>query len=161
MTSLLLIDTQCLVFGTVPHELHRKRRAVINPLFSKSAVKASETMIYEQAELLCESVEKQLDQNGIAEMRLNFTAWSTDVIAILVLPKPLHLLKDQQAAVKYHLTTNAVLLLTPLQKQFPWLVETAMKLPLGLLQFTSPVLARSVALYQVGLKTFSITLKVM
>ena len=157
----MLTDTKCLVFGTVPHDLHRKRRAAISPLFSNSAVKASETMIYEQAELLCESVEKQLDQNGIAEMRLNFTAWSTDMIAILVLPKPLHLLKDQQAAANYHLTTSAVLLLTPLQKQFPWLVETALKLPLGLLQFMSPNLARSVALYQVGLKTSLIILKAM
>ena len=115
-------------------------------------------MIYEQAELLCESLGKQLAQNGIAEMRLNFTAWATDVISILALPKPLHLLEDQQAAVNYYLTTNAAILLTPLQKQFPWLVERALRLPLALVQVMSPNLARSVALYRVSPKAFPITL---
>ena len=116
-------------------------------------------MIYEQAELLCESLGKQLDQNGVAEMRLIFTAWATDVISILALPKPLHLLEDQQAALNYHLTTKAAMLLTPLQKQFPWLVETALRLPLALVQLMSPNLARSVALYRVSPKAFTVTVK--
>lgn len=157
-TSKVSTDTQWLVFGTVSHDLHRKRRAAISPLFSKGAIKASETVIYEQAELLCESLGKQLEENGIAEMRTNFTAWATDVISILAFPKPLHLLEDQQAAVNYHLTTKAAMLLTPLQKQFPWLIETAWKLPLALVQIMSPDLARSVALYQVRPRAFLITL---
>ena len=161
MTSIALNDTHCLVFGTVPHDLHRKRRAVINPSFSKGAVKASETMIYEQAELLCESLGKQLDQNGIAEMRLNFTTWATDVIAILTLPKPLHLLQNHQAAADYHKTTKAVILFAPLQKQFPWLVETGWRLPLALVQLMSPNLARSVVLYRASPKAFFIFLKLM
>ena len=114
-------------------------------------------MLYEQMDLLCVSLVKQLDQNGIAEMRTNFTAWSTDVISILAFPKPLHLLEDHQAAVNYHLMTKASMLLTPLQKQFPWLVETAVRLPLALAQIMSADLARSVALYQVRFKPFLVT----
>ena len=159
LTSEASTDTLWLVFGTVSHDLHRKRRAAISPLFSKGAIKASETMIYEQAELLCISLEKQLDQDGIAEMRTNFTAWATDVISILAFPKPLHLLEDLQAAVDYHLTTKASMLLTPLQKQFPWLIETAWTLPLALVRVMSPDLARSVVLYRVRPKVFLITLK--
>lgn len=158
-TSKASTDILWLAFGTVSHEIHRKRRSAISPLFSKGAIKASETMIYEQAELLCISLRNQLDQNGTAEMRTNFTAWSTDVISILAFPKPLHLLEDLQAAVDYHLTTKASMLLTPLQKQFPWLIETAWKLPQALVQVMSPDLARSVALYRVRPKVFLITLK--
>ena len=146
-----------LVFGTVSHDLHRKRRAAISPLFTKSAIKASETVIYEKAELLCESLGKQLEDNDIAEMRTNFTAWATEVISVLVFPKPLRLLEDQQAAVDCHLSTKAAMLLTPLQKQFPWLIETALRLPLALAQTMSPDLARSVALFRVRLKAFIIT----
>ena len=107
----------------------------------------------------CVSLEKQLDQNGIAEMRTNFTAWATDVISILAFPKPLHLLEDLQAAVDYHLSTKASMLLTPLQKQFPWLIETAWTLPQALVRVMSPDLARSVVLYRVRPKVFLITLK--
>lgn len=153
-TSKALTDNECLVFSTVSHDLHRKRRAAINPLFSRGAVKASEMMIYEQADILCKSLGKQLDQNGKAEMRLNFTAWATDVISIFALPKPLHLLEDPQASAKYHLTTKVAMLLTPLQKPFPWLVETALRLPLAFVQLVSPNLARSVALYRVNPKAF-------
>ena len=114
-------------------------------------------MLYEQADLLCVSLRKQLDQNGVAEMRTNFTAWATDVISILAFPKPLHLLEDYQEAVDYHLMTKAAMLLTPLQKQFPWLVETAVRLPLALAQIMSPDLARSVVLYKVRPKPFLVT----
>ena len=116
-------------------------------------------MIYEKAELLCECLEKQLDQNGIAEMRTNFMAWTTDVIGSYALPKPLHFLGDQQAAADWQLTTKSVMSLTPLQKQFPWLVETALRLPLAPLQIMFPNLARSVALYWVRPKAFVFTLK--
>ena len=116
-------------------------------------------MIYEKAELLCESLEKQLDQNGIAEMRTNFMAWTTDVIGSYALSRPLRFLEDQQAAADWQMTTKAVLSLTPLQKQFPWLVETALRLPLAPLQIMFPDLARSVGLYWVRSKAFVFTLK--
>ena len=116
-------------------------------------------MIYEKVELLCEWLGKQLDQNGIAELRKIFLALTTDVIGSYALSRPLHYLEDQQAAADWLKTTNAVMSFTPLQKQFTWIIPTALRLPLGLLKMTSPSLARNVALYWVSSKAFVVTLK--
>ena len=59
-----------IVFGTVPFEVHRKRRGAISALFSKSQAIKEEPVIYNKVELLFKRLDEQIKRDGFAEMRM-------------------------------------------------------------------------------------------
>ena len=109
-------------------------------------------MIYDEIELLGAASKEQLAHGGIAEMRKNFLAMTTDSLCGHTFNESfnLNLLKSDQAATNWQKTIKAVATLTPLVKQFPWIIPVALKCPLGLLQVMVPGLARIVPLRRVG-----------
>ncbi|KAI3324236.1 cytochrome P450 [Xylariaceae sp. AK1471] len=134
------------VFGTVPHSIHRKRRAAVSPLFSKVSVAASETTIYENVDRMLASILRQISSNGYAEMRMNFLAFSTDTLAEHAFGETLDLLRNEDKAKNWQNTIKAVAYLTPIVKQFPWVIPVALKLPVRPLELIVPDLARIVRL---------------
>jgi hypothetical protein len=58
------------VFGTVPFEVHRKRRGAISALFSKSQAMKEESVIYNKVEVLFKRLDEQIRRDGFAEMRM-------------------------------------------------------------------------------------------
>ncbi|KAL8929508.1 MAG: hypothetical protein Q9208_001177 [Pyrenodesmia sp. 3 TL-2023] len=116
--------------------------------FSKTAVAAIAPMIYTKMDLLELRLREQLAKDGVAEMRKNFLATTTDVLCDHAFYESLDLLRSDQAAGDWQKTIKAVAGLTPLQKQFLWIVPTALKLPLLPLWATVPHLARMVALHR-------------
>ncbi|KAI0204166.1 cytochrome P450 [Astrocystis sublimbata] len=134
------------VFGTISHAIHRKRRAVVSPLFSKSVAAASETAIYESVEKMLARIDRQISYNGCAEMRMNFLAFSTDLLAEHAFGKSLNLLHDDDKALNWQRTIRAVAHLTPIGRQFPWLMPVALKLPVRPLEYIVPDIARIVGL---------------
>ena len=67
-----------------------------------------------------------------------------------VFDKSLNLLQSDQAAKDWQNTIKAVAKVTPLAKQFTWIIPVALRLPLVPLQMLMPAVARVVALRQVG-----------
>ncbi|KAL9634621.1 MAG: hypothetical protein Q9164_003980 [Protoblastenia rupestris] len=139
------------IFGTVHHEVHRKRRAAISPFFSKRAITEIEPWIHEKAELLFAGMRMQQQCNGSVDLRVNFLAMTTDMIAALSLngsnpPKRMHLLQNEEYAREWQKTIAAVAFLTPIAKQFPWLIPTALKFPVGFWTTVAPPLGRIVEL---------------
>ena len=125
------------------------RRAAISPFFSKINVNAAESMIYDKMEELDQQLKQQLEHNGVAEMRKNFLAMTTDTLCAHTFDKSLDLLKCDEEAVNWQKTIRAVATLTPLQKQFTWIIPAALMLPLTFLRLIVPDLARIVALHRV------------
>ncbi|CAG8949922.1 hypothetical protein HYFRA_00004252 [Hymenoscyphus fraxineus] len=136
------------IFGTVSHHVHRKRRAAISSMFSKRVVNNFEMEIIEKVNLLCKRMRDQLLNNGVAEMRTNFLALTTDTLCSYAFEESLDLLKNEQKAINWQKTIKAVALLTPLARQFTWIIPFALKLPLRPLQFVVPDIARIVALHR-------------
>lgn len=134
------------IFGTISHDTHRKRRAAISNFFSKSAVASNENVIHEKIERLGARLQQQLSENGSAEMRANFLAMTTDALCSHAFGRSMDLLGDEVRSRNWHQTIKAIAILTPLIKQFPWIIPVALKLPLVLLRMTVPRLARIVAL---------------
>lgn len=67
-------------FGTVHNDVHRRRRAMLNPFFSRKKVLELETIVHDKADKLCQI----LSDNGAAgtptEIGAAFRAISVDVI---------------------------------------------------------------------------------
>lgn len=103
-----------------------------------------------QAELLCDNIRDQLQNSQVAELRLNFAAFTTDVVCGYVFDGSLGLLKDSRRALEWKRTISAVAALTPLIKQFPWIISLVKKVPISLLRAVVPDLARIVELHKVG-----------
>lgn len=112
-------------------------------------------MIYQKMDLLELRLHEQLAEDGVAEMRKNFLALTTDVLSDHAFYEPLDLLRSDQAAGDWQKTIKAVAGLTPLQKQFLWIVPTALRLPLLPLRATFSHLARMVAFHKVSKALFS------
>ena len=109
-------------------------------------------MIYDNMDLLGATMNEQLAYGGTTEMRKNFLAMTTDTLCGHTFNESfnLNLLKSEQMATDWQRTIKAVATLTPLVKQFPWIIPVALKCPLGLLQVMVPDLARIVGLRRVG-----------
>jgi len=78
-----------------------------------------------------------------------YLAITTDVVYQHVFDKDLKLTGDKQRAHDWKKTIYSVAFLTPLAKQFTWILPLALKLPVFLLQATMPSQGRLVELYRV------------
>ena len=97
----------------------------------------------------------QQDRDGSVELRVNFLAMTTDMIAAHALngsnpQNTLHLLKDEKKAKDWQKTIAAVALLTAIVKQAPWLIPIALKLSVGFWMTIAPPLGRIVRLNRVS-----------
>ena len=70
----------CSGFGTVGHDLHRIRRAAINPFFSKQKVAALQPVIQQLVDKLCNKFEKCKGTGEVIPMECAFDAFTMDVI---------------------------------------------------------------------------------
>ncbi|KAH6662817.1 cytochrome P450, partial [Halenospora varia] len=138
------------IFGTISHHVHRKRRAAINGMFSKREVNDFEPMIHEKVELLCQEMQKQLSGTQPTEMRTNYLALTTDTLCSYAFEDSLDLLKHRKKAINWQKTIKAVAVLTPLARQFTWIIPVALKLPMLPLRMGVPDLARIVKLHRVS-----------
>lgn len=137
------------VFGTISHEIHRKRRAAISFLFSKAAVAISEPLIYRNVDLLFQRMYSQITATGSTEMRTNYLAFATDNLADHCFGRSTDFLLNENEATGWKRTINAVAILTPLAKQFPFIIPMALRLPTKPLELAVPDLARIVKLRRV------------
>ncbi|EKG18136.1 Cytochrome P450 [Macrophomina phaseolina MS6] len=65
--------------ATIDHDLHRKRRAILNPYFSKRAVAGLEPIINERLDVLCSRV-REIAAGGTAiDLTSAFSAFTADV----------------------------------------------------------------------------------
>lgn len=138
------------VFGTVKHDVHRKRRAAINNFFSKKAITNVEPMIQNMTNRLCENLARAAALDTELEMRSQFLAVTTDVVCQHTFQKNLGLLHSTKRAHDWKATIGAIAILTPLAKQFTWIIPMALKVPVGLLNAVVPSLGRIVKLHRVS-----------
>lgn len=111
---------------------------------------ASEDIIYDKAELLNNYLSKKAATGDIVELRQTFLALTTDALSRHTLDRSSDLIRSEQAASEWLRTIKAIAGLTPLVKQFTWIIPIALKLPLAPLRAVVPDLARIVALRMVG-----------
>ncbi|KAL8788585.1 MAG: hypothetical protein Q9195_007229 [Heterodermia aff. obscurata] len=141
------------VYGPIvrinPAELHVKDSDWFGTLYTgptSATVAISEDMIYEKVDLLTKNLNEKLGNKEVVELRQAFLALTTDTLSQHAFERSTNLLENGKAAADWKRTIKAVAILTPLVKQFTWIIPLALKLPLTPLRWLVPDLARIVAL---------------
>lgn len=109
-------------------------------------------MIHEKVNLLSQRMDEAFAKFGVLELRKTYLALTTDTLCGHTFDNSLDLLKNEQKAIEWKRTIKAVAILTPLIKQFTWIIPLALKIPLRPLRLVVPDLARIVALRRVSLE---------
>ncbi|KAI1260649.1 cytochrome P450 [Xylariaceae sp. FL1019] len=129
------------VFGTALNNLHKRRRAALNPLFSKTCASLAEKMIYEKAELLLRRIDEQIIRDGCAEMRNAFLAFATDVVTHYCFGHSLGLLEDEAKSRDWFGCIRALGATIPVARQFNWIIPVSQMLPERVVRLLSPQMA--------------------
>ncbi|KAI1743354.1 putative cytochrome P450 [Xylaria scruposa] len=136
------------IFGTVSHELHRLRRAAINPLFSKSGAVTAVPMIYKHSEKLLARIKTQIAHVGFAEMRANFLAFATDNVSLYSTGKSRGLLDDENLAAQWKKAIGNLAEWTLIARHFSYLIPIVLEMPMALIKFILPDFSRIVELHE-------------
>ncbi|KAL6866099.1 hypothetical protein ACO1O0_002199 [Amphichorda felina] len=136
------------IFGTIPFELHRKRRAAISSIFSKAQAIQEEEAIYNRVDVLLKRIDDHIARDGFAELRMNFLAFTTDTITEYCLEESLRLMESEERAVKWQETISSLANTTPIARNWSWVTPLALKVPVWLLNLINPNLGRIVGLHR-------------
>ncbi|KAI3332049.1 putative cytochrome P450 [Xylariaceae sp. AK1471] len=130
----LMTGTPQGMFGTVPHELHRLRRAAINPLFSKSGAAAAVPMISDHTDRLLARIRAQVSRDGFAEMRANCLAFTTDTASRYSTGRSRGLLENEQLAAQWRTSITNLAGWASVGRHFGWVILLVLILPKALLK---------------------------
>ncbi|KAF2835994.1 cytochrome P450 [Patellaria atrata CBS 101060] len=103
--SILLPDS---VGATIPHDLHRKRRAAINPFFSKGRVGHLEPTIQGIISTLLQRMSEYGANEGVMRMSLAYRATTCDVITGYSFGKSTNYLKQQDFNIAFFSAVDAM-----------------------------------------------------
>ena len=133
--------------GTASHELHRIRKAAINPFFSLRSIVKMEVDIQDNAYKLFEDIERHVGE--VLDMRIYFFAWTTDFITSTIFQNSAQLFWDCKRAAAWFKINWDFSAKFPLTKHFPWLVTTGLALPLAAWKIMFPSLVPYISVYKV------------
>lgn len=135
------------VFGTPAHNTHRRRRAALNPLFSKSCAASAEGLIYDKLDLVIQQMDAQIARDGYVDTRVLFVAYTSDVVYEYSFGQQFGLLQDETKAKEWHDSLESLKATIPYARQFNWIITLSQKMPLFITRAISPRLARVGAMY--------------
>lgn len=133
-------DACQLVFGTLEHSLHRRRRDAVKTLASKRTIRLAETSLQDITGELCTKLRDLSTTRETFEVFLPYLAWSTDIAALYLEDRRRGLLKDEQQTRAWAQALNSVVELIPIQKQIPLFTPLVFSLPEWLIRKVSPTL---------------------
>lgn len=144
------------VFGTVGHDAHRKRRGAISSFFSKKSVSSNEPLINEKIELMCDFFESAMHKGEIINIRVPLLAYATDFYCAHALGDSgdMNLLKDMGKAQVWRHSIVGLLHLTPIVRQFSWIVPVVVELPMWLIRLVSSDMALVIRVLWVRLHAY-------
>ncbi|KAL9084937.1 MAG: hypothetical protein Q9165_007803 [Trypethelium subeluteriae] len=142
--SMNMFGMKCATFSTVPHDLHRQRRAALSPSFSKAAVYHLEPDIRALVDKLCDRLKEYQRSSEPANLGPIFAALTTDIITGYSFGKSYECLQAPDFNPKLYEAVQATTRITVLAKQFPWIVPLSRSLPHWMVQATNPLMMQMV-----------------
>jgi cytochrome P450 len=125
------------MFGTVQADVHRKRRAALNPFFSKKSISAIEPIIQDRTDELCEYMRQQMKSGQPMELHMAYMAVSLDIISYHAFGQSLGLLKKPHAETqKWKTAIQGAVQAAIFTRHFPTLGNLLMMMPLSFVKMT-------------------------
>lgn len=131
-------------FTTIPHDLHRRRRAALNPSFSKAAVTRLEPEIRHLVNQLCRRIEEFKGTGQPVDLGLAFAALTADVVTKYSFGNCYKCLEAPDFNPLLYKAIQANTQTTPLAKQFGWMIPLSRSMPHWMVQALNPLMMRMV-----------------
>ncbi|TID01730.1 Trichodiene oxygenase [Colletotrichum higginsianum] len=131
------------IFGTVGHEAHRRRRGAVSGFFSKQSLLRDEHLVHDKANLLCNVFRSAMNEGRAINVRVPLLAFGTDFYCAHALGERgnMHLLEDETKAQVWRDSIVGLLHVTPVVRQFPWVLPYAFGLPSWFIRWISSDMA--------------------
>ncbi|KAE9963141.1 hypothetical protein BLS_009608 [Venturia inaequalis] len=131
--------TKTAAVGTTDHDMHRLRRAALNPFFSKQSVGHLEDTIQLSIDRLCFRLACFADSGMPVNLSDAFTAVSGDVISSYTFGKSYNLVEQDGFAPEWRKLMLDLSRNTHLMKQFGWAYVVLTSIPQALVAFFHPL----------------------
>ncbi|KAL1989662.1 hypothetical protein VTN49DRAFT_6859 [Thermomyces lanuginosus] len=124
-----IFDLHKSTFGTEKHDLHRIRRAAINPFFSRQRILRLEPVIQHLSRRLCERSEDFARAGEPIPLARGFSCLVTDVLTEYILTESYNYLGKPEWAPHWHRTVRSVPEYGIAAKYVPWILPTLKAIP--------------------------------
>ena len=94
---------------SISHDLHRRRRRVLEPFFSRHGVRKLEAVLFELVMRLESRMKSHEHTNSVVNLRYAFTALSGDVIRRICTESKENLLDEPDFAVSWYVALPSLL----------------------------------------------------
>ena len=91
-----------MTFGTVGHNVHRRRRAAFSSFFSKASVRRLQPVIQSLIDVLCEKLSERMDTEAPVDMVYAYSALTQDVITEYCFSSPRNVLEMEDFSPMYY-----------------------------------------------------------
>jgi cytochrome P450 len=143
-------------FGAISNELHRVRRAVLNPCFSRKAVLELEGIVHAKVQKLCDQMADAFQGHRPVDLHHGFRAVSVDVITDYAIDNCYNLLDKPGFGIDYFDLMSTLVKRTPLFVLFPLIQSVAMKTPAWLVKKLSARIGAFIQMQEVTVTKFEI-----
>ncbi len=126
------------VFGTLPHDLHRLRRAALNPYFSKQSVARLAPLIQSCIDILCERLKQAQRSREPVNLSVAYSALTADIVTEYSFGKSYGFLSRPDFGSGFYAIVMRSGLLGHLIKQFGWLYPVMNAMPAWLVALVKP-----------------------
>ncbi|KAK5991438.1 Cytochrome P450 monooxygenase sdnE [Cladobotryum mycophilum] len=116
------------LFEILDHDVHRRRRAAMNPSFSKRTVQNSEQLVRESIDELMERLDGLIGKEPVS-LHYVFTGLNLDVISGYCYGKKIGCLKNKNFGKDFFEFFHSTPQLHPLAHMIPWLFDILFMLP--------------------------------
>ena len=138
-------------FSTVPHDLHRLRRAALNPFFSVQSVAKLEPLIASKVEKLCSRFDALVAGGDVFRLDCAFMALTMDIICDYSFANDRRYLDEPDFKLIWKQTIIGAFEGGAMGRQFPWMLPLMKKLPISVVAALSPAVGWLLA-WQEGVK---------
>lgn len=129
-------------FGTVAHEVHRKRKAAMSNKFSTKQLGTAEYTVKDNVGRLTANLNGFVQSQEVVSAHALCLAFVTDSISHYAFGETMDLQTNSDKAAEWAATMAAIVSLTLPARQFPWLLALARKIPPAIMRPLNPPISR-------------------
>ncbi|KAJ3498609.1 hypothetical protein NLG97_g985 [Lecanicillium saksenae] len=130
------------VFQTVDHDLHRMRRAALNPFFSMGSIQQLESMISDKVQKLCNRLKESHQHDQVVSLTAACAALTMDIISAYAFGTEAANLDKEDYAAEVLDSYTKLTEFAPIARQFRWVTKLCLTvMPPWIMHKISPAAA--------------------
>ncbi|KAF7536952.1 hypothetical protein G7054_g4077 [Neopestalotiopsis clavispora] len=124
--------------ATIQHKVHRLRRSILSPYFSKAAVVRLEPAIHERIDRLCSRLEENMRLGQVADLDAAFAALTADIVTTYFYGQNSDFLGFEGFKFEMRDAILGLIRFYHFTRFFPWVADTIKRLPIPIMRLIHP-----------------------